>query len=110
MKLFTKAHGVSGRFAVRLVAGLLVVSLPATVVLAVLLTRSASNSISTINSAGGENVARAVALRAEDWLSERNESLLLLTKRVSGGLNDLATAAEVSSFTAAYDDFTNVEV
>ena len=57
MTLNEKVRAVSSRFAVRLVAGLLVVSLPAMVVLAGLLTSSAASSLTTATSAGGENVA-----------------------------------------------------
>ena len=66
-------RSVTGRFSYRLVAAMLVVSLPLMVLLAVLLTSQASASLSVAGEAKGVAVARAVALRVEDWLSGRRQ-------------------------------------
>jgi len=51
-----------------LVAGLLIASLPITIALGVLLTETASHSLSRTSRQSGESIARAVALRLEDCL------------------------------------------
>ena len=77
-------RGWTGRFAVRLVAAMLVVSVPLLVVLAVLLTTQASSSLSSAGQRRGVEVARAVTVRVEDWLSERRENMSVLAVEVAG--------------------------
>ena len=72
------------RFAVRLVAAMLVVSVPLLVVLAVLLTTQASSGLSSAGKRKGVEVARAVTVRVEDWLSERRENVDVLALEVAG--------------------------
>ena len=71
-------RSLSRRFSYRLVAVVVSVSVPLLVVLAVLLTSEASGSLTAAGQAKGVGVARAVALRVEDWLSERRESLTVI--------------------------------
>ena len=75
MSLRDRTRCSPGHFATRLVAGLLIASLPVTIVLGVLLTKTASSSLRTATQQGSESVARAVALRMEDWISERKENV-----------------------------------
>ncbi|HEY2703606.1 MAG TPA: methyl-accepting chemotaxis protein [Candidatus Dormibacteraeota bacterium] len=63
------------RFFVRLLAGVLAAALPIMVLLAVLLSRSASATIADESSISAENLARAATSRLEGWLEERNRDL-----------------------------------
>jgi methyl-accepting chemotaxis protein len=100
----------SQRFGVRLVAAMLVVSLPLLVVLAVLLTTKASASLTSAGQSKGAQVARAVALRLEDWLSERRESLQTLAADASGQLDTEATASALARTDKLYGDYSLIEI
>ena len=84
----TRAPRRGLRYRYRLVAAMLLVSLPLMVVLAVLLTSSASTSLTASAQDKGESVARALTLRVEEWVSDRQESLAVLAdcgERSAGG-------------------------
>src|SRR3954447_10744885 len=110
MKLREKAREISGNFTTRLVAGLLIASLPITIVLGVLLTQTASTSLNRTTRQGGESIARSVALRMEDWVSERKESIDVIAARASGALDAPATNALLTKVEKTYGDFTVIEV
>jgi methyl-accepting chemotaxis protein len=101
---------VWGHFATRLVAGMLVVSLPIMIILAVVLTQKASTSLSAETRAGNETVARNVTLRLEDWLSERQENVAVIASRVSDQLGAEPTTALITTIDKTYGDFTVIEV
>ena len=99
------------RFGVRLAAGMLAVSLPAMVVLAILLTTHSSASLSAASERKGESVARAVTLRLEDWLSERRETLVSVAQLAAGQLADPRTSALLTQLATAHQgDFVVIEV
>ena len=100
----------AGRFAVRLVAAMLVVSVPLLVVLAVLLTTQASSSLSAAGQRRGVDVARAVTVRLEDWLSQRRVNMSELAVQVAAQPAGPATAALLARTAKAYGDFTSIEV
>jgi methyl-accepting chemotaxis protein len=79
-------HAVLNRLAFRLVAAMLAVSLPLMVVLAVLLTMHASSSLSEADQQKGVSIARAVTLRLEDWLAERQDTLKTIAASAGGDL------------------------
>ncbi|HYU03733.1 MAG TPA: methyl-accepting chemotaxis protein [Jatrophihabitantaceae bacterium] len=68
------------RFAVRLVAAILVVSLPLMVLLGILLTTQASASLTTAGERKGEALARAVTLRLEDFMTEQRNAISVLAR------------------------------
>jgi hypothetical protein len=98
------------RYRYRLVAAMLVVSLPLLVVLAVMLTTSASASLSQASQSKGEGLARAVSLRMEDWLSERRADMSILAAQASGQLTDPATAARLARADKAFGSYTLIEL
>jgi hypothetical protein len=98
------------RYRYRLVAAMLVVSLPLLIVLSVLLTSRSSSSLSAAGQSKGVEVSRAVALRVEDWLTERRAGLSVLAGQVSGQLGSPASAALLSRTDKAYDDFSLLEL
>src|SRR5207244_3616356 len=58
----------------------------------------------------GQEVARAVTLRLEDWLGERRADLSTIAGQASGGLADPRTASLVDEVDKASGDFTVIEV
>ena len=110
MSFRAKTQKVWGHFATRLVAGLLVASLPITIVLAVLLTQSASTSLRSEARAGGESVARSVALRLEDWLSERQENVAVIAAFAASDPTSAQTKALLARIDGAAQDYSVIEV
>jgi methyl-accepting chemotaxis protein len=98
------------RFAFALVAAMLLVSLPLMVGLALLLTTSASTSLTSLAENKGGSVARAVTLRLEDWVSERQESLALLAAAASGQLAANRTQSALATMDRNYDDFSLIQL
>ncbi|HZC74038.1 MAG TPA: methyl-accepting chemotaxis protein [Jatrophihabitans sp.] len=95
-------------FAVRLIAAIIVVSLPMTVVLAVLTTHRASTSLTRQAKESGVQLARAVVLRLEDWLEEREEGLDRLASTAGRELRDMS--GELRETSKTYDDYSLLEV
>jgi methyl-accepting chemotaxis protein len=98
------------RYRYRLVAAMLLVSLPLLIVLAVLLTTKASASLSTASQSKGIGVARAVTLRVEDWLSERREGLNILAAQAPLQLSSPAMTSLLSRSDKTYGDFAVLQV
>jgi methyl-accepting chemotaxis protein len=98
------------RYRYRLVAAMLLVSLPLMIVLAVLLTTSASTSLTSSAKGKGLSVARAVTLRLEDWLSERRQNLAGLAATSADQLRSPNTRSAVVKVAKSYSDFSLVEL
>ena len=84
---------------------MLLVSLPLMVVLAVLLTTSASASLTLVGAEQGGKFARALTLRMEDWVAERQESMTVLADRRSGQLATDQTRSALGKIDRNFDDF-----
>jgi len=98
------------RYRYRLVAAMLVVSVPLMIGLAVLLTSAATSSLTSAAQDRGGNVARAVTLHLEDWVSERREQVTLVATEASGRLDDPAVARLLTGVQAAAQDFVAVQI
>ena len=99
------------RFGVRLVASMLIVSLPLAVALTVLLTARSSASLNAAAADKGVSLARAVTLRVEDWLLERREGMSVLAVTAADNESDSALAVRLKAFVESYDDdYSLVEV
>jgi methyl-accepting chemotaxis protein len=98
------------RFGVRLVAVMLVVSVPLMVVLAVLLTRASAADLTKSAQAKGGATARSVTLHLEDWLAERQEQLRFISLQASGQLGTPATGRLLGGLTKSYADYSLVEI
>jgi methyl-accepting chemotaxis protein len=99
------------RYRYRLMAAMLVVSLPMMVVLATILTANASSSLTDAAQQKGVSVSRAVALRLEDWLSERRENLIVIAETsASGRLSTQETTAELAKLDKTYNDYSLLEI
>ena len=108
MKTRPQRRGLRYRY--RLVAAMLLVSVPLMVGLAVLLTTSASASLTSLAQNKGGGVARAVTLRLEDWVAERQQNLTVLAARASGQLAANRTDSALGKLDRNYDDFSLIEV
>ena len=89
---------------------MLLVSLPLMVGLAVLLTTSASTSLTASAQNKGQSIARALTLRVEDWVSERQESLTVLADAASGQLAADQTRSALGKIDRNYDDFSLIQL
>src|SRR5260370_10564391 len=105
MDVRARLQATRGRLATRLVVGVLVASLPISVMLAVVLTRKSSTSLTAAAGHGSEGVSRAVALRVEDWLSERKENMVTIAAAATGRLADPATVALITSIDKSHADY-----
>ena len=93
------------RFAVRLILGTLVVSLPVMVALALWLTARSSSSLTDASDAKVEALADVVSLRVQDWIGERSLNLAGVADGISDELEDPQLDQEISAVEASYDDF-----
>jgi methyl-accepting chemotaxis protein len=98
------------RFGVRLVAAMLVVSVPLMIAMAWLLTTAASTSLTSSAKNRGGDVARAVTLHLEDWVSERTEQVKLIATEASGHLRDPSLPRLLAGVQAAAHDYVQVEI
>ena len=96
-------------FFIRLLAGVLAASLPIMVLLAVLLTRSASNAIADQGSISAENLARAATSRLEQWETERHSDLAYLSETFGGRPVSAATAPALDGLVQSDDPFSLIE-
>jgi methyl-accepting chemotaxis protein len=96
-------------FFVRLLAGVLAASLPIMVLLAVLLTRSASNAIADQGSISAENLARAATSRLELWITERQGDLANLAESFDGRPVTAATAPPLGGFVRSVDPYSLIQ-
>ncbi len=110
MNLRTGVSSLHGRLATRVVAGVLLVSLPISAALAVLLTRESSRSLTTAAQSSGQQLARAVALHMEDFISERQETLSEVAAQVSGNPGGTGVADLLARFDTLSHDYSILEV
>src|SRR4029077_14803621 len=80
------------------------------VLLAVLLTSQASSSLSAAGEAKGVAVARAGALRVEDWLSGRRQSLTVIAGSSADRMDSPATVSDLATLAKSSADFTLLEI
>ncbi len=105
-----RAHAVWARLATRLVAGMLVASLPITIALAVVLTDNSAASLHRASSTSGQALARSVTLRLEDWLSERSGDMKVAAAGISERFGGAATDALITRLDRAYGGYQIIEV
>ena len=98
------------RLEFQLVAAMVAVSLSLAAVLAVLLTASASSSLGESAERRGMSVARAVTLRLEDWLSERQATLARVAASAEGDLASPAIRRELAEHDWSADDVLLMEL
>jgi methyl-accepting chemotaxis protein len=96
---------IGGRFSLRLVAGVLGVSIPVMAVLAVVLTRSASSSLESAGASAARSAATSSALRLDDWIGDLKASVSSVGLVTGVHLNDGSLGAELARSTKIYDDF-----
>jgi methyl-accepting chemotaxis protein len=97
------------RFSVRLVAAMLAVSLPLMLVLAVVLTTDASGSLKAAGEHKGVTIARAVALRLEDWLAERMNNVSIIALQAAARPDKAGSTTILTRANKIYADYTLLE-
>ena len=103
-------RGLRHRFASRLVAATLLVSVPLMLVLAAILTTQASTSLTSSAKLTGRAVAIAVTLRLENWLSQRRADMQVAAGTASGQLASPATAALLAHLDKASGSYLRIDV
>jgi len=99
------------RYRYRLVIGMLLVAIPLMALLAGVLTSSSSDSLTKAASDKGESIARAVAIRLEDWMSERHEDLKVAASQLGGHTPSAADmTAVISRIHAVGGDYRELEI
>jgi methyl-accepting chemotaxis protein len=98
------------RYRYRLTAAMVAVSVPLMAALAVALTASASSGLSKSAERRGESVARAITLRAEDWLAERQATLATIAGSAGGDLANPDIRAEMTNSDESSDDVVLMEL
>jgi methyl-accepting chemotaxis protein len=97
-------------FALRLVAAMLLVSVPLMVILAYLLTSATTTSLTSAAEQRSVAVARSVTLHLEDWISERREHLQLIAAQAPAELGTPRIGSLLTGVQDAYDDYDLVEI
>ncbi len=103
-------RSVTGRFGNRLVAAMVLVSLPLMVVMAGLLTSEAASGLTAANLHEEAKTAESVALRVQDWLPERRENMQHLAAANADRLDSPTLAADLADVTRTYEVYSVVEV
>jgi methyl-accepting chemotaxis protein len=96
--------------AVRLVAAMLVVSLPLLIVLALILTAGASSSLTSSAELKGGTTARGAALRLENWLGERKGDMKVIAGTISDQVDGQVTAALLARIDTTYGSYSLIEI
>jgi methyl-accepting chemotaxis protein len=100
----------SRRFGVRLVAAMLLVSLPLMLVLAVSLTAKSSSSLTDAAEQRGVTLAEAVTMRLNNWLSERQGDMQVIAGTVAGQVDRPGTAALLARIDKLYGTYSSIEI
>src|SRR4051812_35481804 len=104
-------RSMSRRLAVRLVAAMLLVALPLAVAEGLVLTSRASASLTDAAESRGESVARAVTLRLEDWVTERQAAMVALGAGIAGVESGPGVSQALQGVVAAYpEDYKVIEL
>jgi methyl-accepting chemotaxis protein len=108
-RLRERAH-VLRRLDVRLTIGILTVALPVTITITTLLVSKSSDSLTNAASSKSASVARSVALRIEEWLSERHESLAVIASQAAGHEGSVSVRDLIAGVDGAGGDYQFIEV
>ena len=99
-------HDMRGRFALRLLAGMLAVSLPVAAVLSWVLTERSADNITRLTEEAGTAVAVAHADEIGRWVAERRGDMRVLSTVLRGRVDDptiVSLLGEVESTYGSYD-------
>jgi methyl-accepting chemotaxis protein len=98
------------RYRYRLIISMLLVSIPLMAALAVVLTTKSSASLTTGAEQRVVDVARAITVRLEDWMSERHEDLDVVADQIGGGLGIAETKVVLARAQHSGGNFVLLEV
>ncbi len=98
------------RYRYRLMAAMVLVSLPLMIVLSALLTSEAASGLTAANLHEEAKTAESVALRVEDWLVERQDNLRHLAEATSDQLQSPTLAGDLADVAKTYGVYSLIEV
>jgi hypothetical protein len=101
---------VFSRYRTRLVAGVLVISLPIMATLVLIQARTAAADLRRITDKELLGVAGSSSAAIDEWLSERHENLDVLGNLLAEGANTATTHKVMANIQSAADDYAMIEV
>ena len=102
--------GARGRYRYRVVAGILVVALPLTLIVSELLIARASNDLLTTSERTNEAVAHAEADGTDQWIAERQRNVAIVAQQAVGRLDAPAVAETMAATLRTYPGFRSIVV
>jgi methyl-accepting chemotaxis protein len=100
-----------GQFGFRLLAGILAVVLPITILLAVLLVRDASSSLTDAAQRTLSTAARTTGDRVEAWVSDRRADMNVVASALTGNpLRGQGVAAYLQDLDKAYGSYDSIQI
>src|SRR4051794_27087107 len=107
----TRTAPVRGQFGFRLLAGILAVVLPITILLAVLLVRDASSSLEDSAQLTLSTAARTTGDRVEAWVSDRRADMTVVASALTGNpLRGEGVAAYLQDLDKAYGSYDSIQI
>ncbi len=103
-------RAVTGRFGTRLVAAMVLVSLPSMAVLAILLTNEATAGLTAASRHNQVKTAESEVVQMKNWLAERHANLRHLATATAGAPAGTDAAAELAEIQDSYQDFALIEM
>lgn len=101
---------VFGRYRTRLVAGVVVVSLPIMATLVLFQARVAADDLRKITATELLRVASTSSFVVDEWLSERDEDLDVLSSMIDVGADTATIHQVMTNMRSAADDYSMIEV
>jgi methyl-accepting chemotaxis protein len=96
-------------YSIRVVAGMLLISIPLSVVLGLVISNSSSQTSIDQTKARAEATAQSAAVRIEDWVSERQAELRILAQDQAGMLAASALQTELRAAAASHPSFETLQ-
>src|SRR4051794_11662889 len=106
----TRTAPLRGQFGFRLLAGTLAVFLPITILLAVLLVRDASSSLTDAAQRTLSTAARTTADRVDAWVSDRRADMTVVASALVGNTPDTPEVASyLKDLDKAYGSYESIQ-
>src|SRR3954454_2551102 len=107
----TRSAPLRGQFGFRLLAGILAVFLPITILLAVLLVRDASSSLTDAAQRTLSTAARTTGDRVEAWVADRRADMNVVASALTGNsLRGEGVAAYLHDLDKAYGSYDSIQI
>src|ERR1700688_916716 len=97
-------------YTLRVVAGILLVSIPLSIVLGLVMSTWSTQTSIDQTKARAEATAQSAAVRIEDWVSERQAELRILAQDQAGKLGTSDLQAQLRAAAASHPSFETLQV